>query len=118
MEIVPIITGVSGSTPINEIELISVANAKYGSVELCMKSGMNIPLAEIKLHDSGRLVDALKTFEMAEEIGEKLSEGWNKSKLLSKLEELKQAHTHGKSDLIAFGINLAIKEIKADCKST
>lgn len=35
-----------------------------GTVQLCLKSNFNLPIAEIKIFDSGRYVDFIETFMM------------------------------------------------------
>lgn len=71
---------VEGETPFDEVELVCVGNTKYGKVELCVKAGMYVPFAHIKLYDSNLAVDADASFETAYEFGKAIEDAWNDQK--------------------------------------
>lgn len=67
---------VNGETTLEEINLVSVAKEKYKTVSLCIAANMNIPIADILLYDSHRLVDAEACFEDATKIGNAIEDAW------------------------------------------
>lgn len=62
-------------------KLICVKSPKYGKVELCIKDGLNIPIARIKLHSRDRAVDAESVLDDAYELGKEIARRWNEFKL-------------------------------------
>lgn len=68
---------VSGEFDTEKNELICVGVRKYGEVELCLKGGMHIPIAKIKLYRSNLAVDADETFEDAYELGKEIARRFN-----------------------------------------
>lgn len=78
MIITPKFEYVEGNFDTENSEMVCVSKWKYKTVELCIKAGgWNIPMAEIKLYDSDRFVDADKTFEDAKVFGEEIARRWN-----------------------------------------
>lgn len=77
MIITPKFQFIEGSFNTAEIEMVCVQNRKYGSVELCVKDGMNIPIAKIKLYSRPLAIDADAVFEDAVNLGEEIARRWN-----------------------------------------
>mgnify|MGYP001044408671 CR=1 FL=1 len=48
-----------------------------GTVQLCLKSNFNLPIAEIKIFDSGRYVDFIETFDDASNLGNEICRRFN-----------------------------------------
>jgi len=71
---------VQGDTTLDEIKLVAVCRDKYKSVSLCIEVNMNIPIADIKLYDSERFVDAAACFEDAQKLGIAIAGAWNERK--------------------------------------
>ena len=65
--------------PLNEARLHCIAKQKYSEVRLGVshKGSMIVPVAEIKLYDSGKQVDAMACFEDAKKLGNAIVEAWN-----------------------------------------
>ncbi len=67
---------VSGNISMDELEIVSVSKDKYATVDLCIKSNMNIPFAMIKLYSRDRYVDAEACFESAKALGKEIERRW------------------------------------------
>ena len=57
--------------------LIAVPYYKHGKVHLCIKSNMNIPIADIKLYDSGLFKDFDATYEDASALCREIARRFN-----------------------------------------
>lgn len=68
---------VLGETPFSEVEMVCVSRRKYGEVSLCVRAGMNVPFAQIKLYCRDRAVDADAAFDTATAFGNAIAEAWN-----------------------------------------
>jgi hypothetical protein len=68
---------IEGETPLEDLKLVCVADKKYKRVSLCIKSNMNITFAVIKLYYSDKFVDAEKSFEAAEALGNEIVKAFN-----------------------------------------
>lgn len=77
MIITPKFEFVDGSFDTENIDMVCVQNRKYGSVELCVKDGMNIPIAKIKLYSRPLAIDADSVFEDASKLGDEIARRWN-----------------------------------------
>lgn len=80
MKITPKMQFVSGSFDTKEDKLVLVSNTNHGKVSLCVKdheAGWLIPIAEIKLFDSGLFKDFKATFEDATKLGEEICRRFN-----------------------------------------
>lgn len=80
MKITPKMQFMSGSFDTKEDKLVLVPNANHGKVSLCVKdheAGRLIPIAEIKLFDSGLLKDFKATLEDATKFGEEICRRFN-----------------------------------------
>lgn len=65
---------------LDDCKLISVANEKHVSVELCVEiptGGFLFPIAKIKLYNDDRFISSERTFEGAKALGEKISNAFN-----------------------------------------
>lgn len=78
MEITPKMKHVEGSFDTKTGELVCVPSKKNGTIQLCMKSNFNLPIAEIRIFDSGRHVDFIETFEDASNLGNEICRRFNK----------------------------------------
>ena len=58
-------------------ELICFGNNKYGEVKICVKSGIHIPIAKIKLHSRDMAVDADAVYDDAYKLGQEICRRWN-----------------------------------------
>lgn len=60
-------------------EMVCVPHWKYREVELCIKTdnGWNVPVAQIKLYDTDKWVDAEDTYDNARNLGEEIAKRWN-----------------------------------------
>lgn len=82
MEIFFISDCVDGSTPLDDLKIVCVANDKYKSVDLCLKTkGMNVAFAHIKLYHSNKYIDAERTFEAAEALGNKIADAFKENNM-------------------------------------
>lgn len=111
MEITPLFNCVSGSVDTDDIEIVSVSNNKYYSVDLCFKCGMNLPFAEIKLQDKGTNVAAKEVFDDATHLGKELETRWNEHpKFKEALEQILNkeeiGHEFSSDDTLADVFNL------------
>lgn len=80
MKITPKIEFVEGSFETSTCEMVCVSKFKYKTVELgvrCDNSSWIVPVGEIMLYDSEKLVDATSTFEDAKKLGEEIARRWN-----------------------------------------
>lgn len=77
MEITPKLTHVEGSFDTKTGELVCVPSKKNGTVQLCLKSDFNLPIAEIKIYDSERYVDFVETFDDASKLGKEICRRFN-----------------------------------------
>lgn len=68
---------IDGPFDMSSGELICVKSPKYGRVDLCFKSGMNIPFARIVLHTNDRAVDAGAVIDDAYRLGQEIARRWN-----------------------------------------
>lgn len=68
---------IEGETSLEDLKLICVADKKYAKVSLCIKGNMNVSFAIIKLFDTDRFVDAKKSFEAAEALGNEIVTAFN-----------------------------------------
>lgn len=57
--------------------LVAVPYHKRGKVYLCIKSNMNIPIADIKLYDSGLFKDFDDTYEDASALCKEIARRFN-----------------------------------------
>lgn len=80
---------VTGEIPLDELEIVCVPSKKHAEVQLCIKSNMNIPFAEIKLFDTDRWADAEKTFEAATALGTEICRKFNDRHKTSEMIETK-----------------------------
>jgi hypothetical protein len=96
-------TGVSGSFDMNAGNLVCISSPKYYCVELCLSASMNIPIANIKLHEGNRLSDAKDVFDNAELLGKEVVNRWN-------------SHSALKNGALAFNdaINYALDDLDKD----
>lgn len=77
MEITPKIKHVEGSFDTKTGELVCVPSKKNGTVQLCLKSDFNLPIAEIRIYDSERYVDFVETFDDASKLGKEICRRFN-----------------------------------------
>jgi hypothetical protein len=68
---------VSGPFDMSNGKLACVKNSKYGRVDLCLKSNMNIPFARIVLHTNDRAVDADAVIDDTYRLGQEIARRWN-----------------------------------------
>lgn len=68
---------IDGETSLDKLKIVSVAKKRDAEVLLCIKSNMNIPFASIRLFDTDRFVDAKKSFEAAEALGNEIVKAFN-----------------------------------------
>jgi len=68
---------VDGNFETDSGKLICVMHIKYAQVNICFKSNMHIPFAEIKLHSKDRFSDAKEVLEDAYNLGEEICKRWN-----------------------------------------
>lgn len=71
---------IDGETPLDELKIVCASNKKYYDVDLCVKAGMNITFAQIKLYSGNKLIDAKKSFECAKALGEEIAKAFNDRK--------------------------------------
>ena len=57
--------------------LVAVPYHKHGNVYLCLKGSMNIPIADIKLYDSGLFKDFDATYEDASALCKEIARRFN-----------------------------------------
>lgn len=71
--------GAEGNFDTDTCEMVCVPHWKYREVELCIKTdnGWNIPVAQIKLYDTDKWVDAKDTYDNASKLGEEIVKRWN-----------------------------------------
>lgn len=77
MEITQKIKHVEGSFDTKTGELVCVPSKKNGTVQLCLKSDFNLPIAEIRIYDSDRYVDFVETFDDASKLGKEICRRFN-----------------------------------------
>lgn len=77
MEITPKNKYVEGSFDTKTGEMVCVPSQMEGTVQLCLKSNFNLPIAEIKIFDSGRYVDFIETFDDASNLGNEICRRFN-----------------------------------------
>lgn len=63
---------VYGMIDLDDLEIVCVCMKKHATVELCIKSNMNIPIAAIKLYNSNLWLDAEASFESASLLGKEI----------------------------------------------
>lgn len=83
MEITPKFNCVEGGFSTLEVKMLCLASDNHGVVELCVNepnSCWNIPIAEIKLYDSGLYKDFKETMPDAKKLGDEISRRWNECK--------------------------------------
>lgn len=68
---------VEGALDTDIEELVCVKSKKYCEVLICVKGGMNVPIAKIKLHSSDRYADAQAVFQDACNLGDEIVKRWN-----------------------------------------
>lgn len=68
---------VDGDFDTDKDHLICVADKKYLEVNLCFKSNMHIPFAEIRLYTDDW--DAEEVFEDAKKLGDEICKRWNQN---------------------------------------
>jgi hypothetical protein len=71
---------VSGAFDTKNGNLICIPYQKYGTVQICFKSNMNVPFAEIKLFTRDLAIDADAVFRDASKLGEEICRRWNECK--------------------------------------
>jgi hypothetical protein len=72
---------VSGTTPLDELQLVCVPKAKYSEVGISIKTdSWSLPIGKIKLFDTDLLKDAKATFEQASVLGEAIVDAFNNRK--------------------------------------
>jgi hypothetical protein len=70
----------NGTIETDTIELECVRSRKHMEVDLCFKSGMNIPFAQIKLYSGDLYRDANEVFDDACKLGDEICRRWNLQK--------------------------------------
>lgn len=86
MIISPRLDGVTGSFDTETGKLVCVSNPKYGDVQLCFVSGMNISFGNIRLHSSDRFADATAVMPDAQALGTEIAKRWNEYPALQERE--------------------------------
>lgn len=84
MKIKPKFDFVQGDFDTDKGKIVCVANSKYQLVELCFKSNMLIPFAEIKLYSNG--CRSGEVFEDAKNLGDEICRRWNEKNNLKNKE--------------------------------
>lgn len=68
---------VEGEFDTENDKIICVADKKHLDVQLCFKSNMHIPFAEIRLFTDDR--NAEEVFEDAKQLGDEICKRWNEN---------------------------------------
>jgi len=76
MEIKHEFENVTGDISLEELEIISVPRSKHATVDLCIRSNMNIPFARIKLYSGNLFIDAATCFGSAKALGKEIEMRW------------------------------------------
>lgn len=62
----------------DDLTLVCTHSRKYGRVSVCFKAGeLNIPIMQVRLHDSHNLADAAEVFESGLALGKEIVRRWN-----------------------------------------
>ena len=77
MEINTKIRFVEGAFETKTGELICVSSHQDRRVDICFRSNMHVPFAQIRLFSMDRFADASDTFEDAKKMGEEICRRWN-----------------------------------------
>ena len=71
---------VEGNFETDTGELIATISRKYNQVNICVKSNMHIPVAQIKLHSRDLAIDAEEVLEDAYNLANEIVKRWNENK--------------------------------------
>ena len=80
MKITPKFRHVSGSFDTDKHDMVCVKSHKYKEVQLCIKDGMNFPIAEIKLFNEDRWSHKEAVYDDACKLGDEIARRWNEAK--------------------------------------